>query len=200
MQLSTVAGVVFLLLAAADGQAQEIPEFPKPQKEHEWLQQCVGEWDAETEMLIPGQEPLKVKGTESVRSIGGFWILCENNSEFAGRSVIGLMTLGYDADEEQYVGTWVDSMTGYFWTYEGSVDDAGKVLTLETRGPCPERPGELSNFKEVLELKSKDHKVFTSSMQKEDGTWQKMLTITYRRKAAGPTPARTPVEVRPNAP
>lgn len=198
MQQLTVAGFVFVLLTAA-GQAQDVPEFPKPQKEHEWLQQCVGEWDAETEMLIPGQEPLKVKGTESVRSIGGFWILCENNSEFAGRPVIGLMTLGYDADDEKYVGTWVDSMTGYLWKYDGSLDSAGKVLTLETEGPCPERPGELSNFREVLELKSKDHKVFTSSMQNEDGTWQKMLTISYRRKAAGPNPARPGVEARPDA-
>ena len=181
-QFAVTTFVVALAASAAVCQAQEIPEFPKPQKEHAWLQQCVGEWDSECEMYIPGQDPLKSQGTETVRSIGGFWILAENKGEFMGQPFTGLMTVGYDAENKQYVGTWVDSMTGYLWKYEGTVDNAGKVLTLETQGPCPDQPGELSNFKEVLEIKSKDHKVFTSSMQDEDGQWQKMMTINYRRK------------------
>ncbi|HUG89416.1 MAG TPA: DUF1579 domain-containing protein [Planctomycetaceae bacterium] len=199
MNKACVAGFIVLLAAAAVVRAQEIPEFPKPGKEHQWLGQLVGEWDTEGELFMePGQPPLKTKGTESVRAIGGFWVLAENKGDFLGQPFTGLLTLGYDAEKKQYVGTWVDSMTGYLWTYEGAVDNAGKVLTLETEGPCPDRPGELSNFKEVLEIKSKDHKVFTSSMQGEDGTWTKMMTINYRRKnPGGPQPPRIGFEARP---
>jgi hypothetical protein len=95
----------------------------------------------------------------------------------------GILTVGYDPEKKSYVGTWVDSMQGYMWKYTGTVDDAGKTLTLETKGPCPKKPpGTLANFKEVLELKDKDHKVFTSSMQEDDGSWTKMVTMNYRRK------------------
>ena len=63
-----------------------------------------------------------------------------------------------------------------------AVDDAGKTLTLETEGPCPLKPGQRCKFKEVIEVKDKDHKVFTSSMQGDDGKYTTMLTINYRRK------------------
>lgn len=179
----TIAGLVFAVLAAAaPSQAQEVPELPKPRKQHEWLQQLVGEWESEVEIQTEtGQPPVKSQGTESVRSLGGFWIVAENKGNMMGTPFTGLMTLGYDTQTQQYVGTWVDSMSGYLWKHEGSVDASGKVLTLETEGPCPTASGELSQFKEVLEIKSPDHKVFTSSMQGDDGTWTKMLTINYRR-------------------
>lgn len=182
MKKLIVAGCVGALLAGtAVNLAQEQPELPKPQKEHAWLEQLAGEWEADVEAIVPGQEPLKSKGTESVRKIGGFWVLAENKGEFQGQPYTGLLTLGYDAGKERYVGTWIDSMTGYLWTYEGTVDSTGKVLTLETEGPS-HAPGEVANFKEVLELKSRDHKVFTSYIQGEDGEWTRMVRIDYRRK------------------
>ena len=73
-------------------------------------------------------------------------------------------------------------MNNYLWKYEGTVNEEGKTLTLETEGPCPMKPGKLSKFKEVIEFKSKDHKVFTSSMQEDDGKWSTMMTIHYRKK------------------
>jgi hypothetical protein len=38
------------------------------------------------------------------------------------------------------------------------------------------------SFKETIEIKSRDHKVFTSAFQDDDGSWATMLTIDYRRK------------------
>jgi hypothetical protein len=72
-------------------------------------------------------------------------------------------------------------MTDYMWQYTGSVE--GKKLTLESKGPCPLKPpGTLVNFRETLELKDKDHKVFTSSFQDDDGTWKELVTINSTRK------------------
>ncbi len=174
---------VLVAVAASVCWAGEVPEFPKPTKQHEWLQQLVGEWDSEVEMFMePVQPPVKSKGTEKVRSIGGFWTLAENQGDLMGLPFTGIMTLGYDADSERFVGTWVDSMTGFLWKYEGQLDETGKILTLNSEGPCPAAPGTLSKFKEVLEIKSKDHKVFTSSIQAEDGSWTTGLRINYRRK------------------
>jgi hypothetical protein len=184
MKICIALGVVVALLAAASrGRAQEVPNLPAPQKEHEWLAQLVGEWDAEVEAVMdPSQPPIKSKGTETVRALGGFWVVAENKGDIGGLEFTGVLTLGYSPEKKQYVGTWVDSMSNYLWTYDGSVDATGKVLTLETEGPCPMKAGETSNFREVLEIKSKDHKLFTSSIQMDDGSWFTMLTINYRRK------------------
>jgi hypothetical protein len=182
---STIITCLTLLCADA-GFAQELPEMPempKPTKEHAWLEQLAGKWDTETEIFaIPGQPPIKVEGEESSRMIGGFWYLAEAKGDIMGTPYTGIMTLGYDAEKKSYVGTWVDSMGGYMWNYKGTVDDEGKTLTLETKGPCPLKPGQIVDFKEVFEIKDKDHKVFTSSMKQDDDTWTKMLTVNYIRK------------------
>ena len=58
----------------------------EPQKEHQWLQKLVGEWTYETEATMgPDQPPEKFKGTESVRSLGGLWILCRGSGRDARR-------------------------------------------------------------------------------------------------------------------
>jgi len=170
-----------LIVLACASVPQDAPQPPKPQKEHDWLQQLVGEWETESEVITePGKPPVKSKGVESGRSIGGFWIQCENRGEAFGTPYTGILTLGYDAEKKKYVGTWIDTMLPRLWTYEGAVDAAGKILTLEAEGPTGE-PGKVGKFRDAIELKSKDHKVLTSAMEK-DGKWVPYLTVNYRRK------------------
>ena len=156
-------------------------EMPKPQKEHEWLQQIVGEWDTEAEITFePGKPPAKNKGTESVRAIGGHWILSETKGEMiSGMAFTGILSLGYSAEKKRYIGTWIDSVGSHLWTYTGTVDASGKVLTLETEGPTPD--GKTGKFREVLTIKDKDHKSFSSSAEK-DGQWVTFLKVEYTRK------------------
>ena len=98
-----------------------------------------------------------------------------------GGPFTGNLTLGYDPDKKKYVGTWFDSMSSYLWQYQGTVDASGKTLTLETEGPSHDMPGQIVKDRETTEIKSKDHKVFTSVRQK-DGKWVTGLTINYRRR------------------
>jgi hypothetical protein len=184
MKKFAIAGMVGIVFASAWVlQAQEIPKFPKPEKQHEWLQQFVGEWDTESECIMePGKPAVKCKGTESARSLGGFWVLSEGKGDMMGVTINYVLTLGYDPQKKKYVGTWVDSMTSHSWKYEGSVDADGKVLTLETEGPCPMAPEKTTKFKDVTEFKSKDHRVFTSKMLGDDGKWTTIATVTAHRK------------------
>ena len=51
----------------------------EPQKEHQWLHKLVGEWTSEAETSMgPGKPPEKFEASESVRSLGGLWVLCES--------------------------------------------------------------------------------------------------------------------------
>jgi len=178
-----IAGcIAALICSTASLQAQEMPEMPKPVKEHEWLQKFMGEWNVEMECSGgPGQEPMKGKGTEKVRMLGGFWVISEGEGEMMGQAMSNILTIGYDTDKKKYVGTWVDSMMNQMWKYEGTVNSEGTTLTLETEGPCPMQGGKICKFREAIEFKGKDQKVFTSSIQGEDGAWTKIVTATATR-------------------
>ena len=156
----------------------------EPQKEHEWLQKLVGEWTYESECSMePGKPPEKFAGSETVRSLGGLWILCEGSGEMPGGGLATtLMTLGYDPKKKQYVGTWVGSMMTHLWIYEGSLDAEEKVLTLSSEGPNCMAEGKMAKFRDVIEVKSPDHRVLTPHMLGDDGEWRPLMTVNYRRK------------------
>jgi hypothetical protein len=154
----------------------------EPQKEHQWLDQLVGEWTYEVEATMgPGEPAEKSTGTERVRSLGGLWILAEGQSEMPGGGpATTLMTIGYDPRRKRYVGTWVGSMMTHLWVYDGSLDASEKVLTLESEGPRMDREG-MAQYRDVIEVKGDDDRVLTSHLLGDDGTWHQFMTATYRR-------------------
>ena len=66
--------------------------------------------------------------------------------------------------------------------YKGSLDESGKVLTLETEGPNVMAPGTMAQYRDVTEFKSKNERILTSSMQGPDGQWVTFMTATFTRK------------------
>src|SRR5918996_3048081 len=124
----------------------------QPQKEHQWLQQLLGEWTYEGEATMePGKPPEKFKGTESVRSLGGLWILAEGQGEMpGGGTATMLLTLGYDPQKKRFVGTWIGSMMTHLWVYDGALDAAERVLTLDTEGPNMAAEGTMAKYQDVI--------------------------------------------------
>ena len=155
----------------------------EPQKEHEWLQKLVGEWTYESEATMePGQPPKRFSGTENVRSLGGLWILAEGQGEMpGGGTATTMMTLGYDPPKKRFVGTWVGSMMTYLWVYDGELDAAESVLTLNAEGPSMATEGKIEKYKDVIEFKNDNHRVLTSHMLGDDGEWHGFMTANYRR-------------------
>lgn len=156
----------------------------EPQSEHRWLLRLVGEWRYETEAAMePGKPPEKSTGTESVRSIGGLWIVAEGQGEMpGGGAATTMMTLGYDPHKQRYVGTWLGSMMTHLWVYDGELDAGERVLTLDTEGPNMAAEGTMARYKDVIEFKSDDHRVLTSHMLGDDGEWHHFMTANYRRQ------------------
>jgi hypothetical protein len=57
----------------------------------------------------------KFAGSESVRSIGDFWVQCAGRGQMrdasdTGDTAITVMTFGYDPHKGRFVGTWISSM------------------------------------------------------------------------------------------
>jgi hypothetical protein len=159
------------VLCVAIAAAQDPPQPSTPQKEHEWLQQFVGEWEGDV-----GQ------AKSTARMLGGLWLVADVKASFGAMAMSAVHTVGYDPQKKKYVGTWIDSMTAYLWKYEGTVDATGKVLTLDTEGPNPMLGGKITKMRDALEIKSKDHFALVSYMLGDDGKWQTFMTINYKRK------------------
>ncbi|MGH7308531.1 MAG: DUF1579 domain-containing protein [Candidatus Rokuibacteriota bacterium] len=155
-----------------------------PQKEHQWLQQLIGEWTSEGEATMePGKPPEKFQGTERVRPLGDLWVLAEGQGQAPGDcAMTTLMTLGYDPEHQRYVGSFIGSMMTHLWRYEGALDAADRVLTLETEGPSMAAEGTTAKYRDVIELKSDDHRLLTSHMLGDAGKWHSFMTVNYRRR------------------
>ena len=156
----------------------------EPQKEHQWLQKFLGEWTSEAEATMePGKPPELFKGTESVRSLGSLWIVAEGQGEMPGAgTVVTILTLGFDPQKKRYTGTWIGSMMSHLWVYDGGLDAAERVLTLDTDGPGMTDQSKMDRYRDVIEFKSDDHRVLTSHHLGDDGTWRQFMTAHYRRK------------------
>lgn len=162
-------------------QQEAMMKAAEPQKEHEWLQKLLGDWTSE--MPAGPDTSEQCQGTESVRSIGGLWVLAEGRGEMPGGGpATTLMTLGYDPQKKRYVGTWVGSMMTHLWVYEGELDATGKVLTLNSEGPSFDGEGKMAKYQDKITFESDDHRVLTSHALGEDGEWHQFMTAHYRRK------------------
>jgi Protein of unknown function (DUF1579) len=92
-----------------------------------------------------------------------------------------VLTLGYDPQKQRYVGTWIGSMMTQLWVYDGTLDEVGRVLTLNAEGPHMTAERKLAKYKDVIEFKSGDHRVLTSHMLGEDGEWHGFMRANYWR-------------------
>ena len=156
----------------------------EPQKEHEWLQRLVGEWAYEHEAsTAPGEPPAKFQGVETVRTLGGLWVVCEARGETpGGGTATSMITLGYDPQRQRFVGTFIASMMTYLWVYEGSLDAEGRVLTLDTEGPnfAPGAAG-MTRYQDLIEFRNDGHRTLTSRLMGDDGKWHPFMSANYRR-------------------
>jgi hypothetical protein len=156
----------------------------EPQKEHQWLQQLVGEWTSEAECSMgPGQPSTKSYGTERVRMVGGLWMVGEGQGEMpGGGTATMIMTLGYDPQKKRYLGTWIGSMMTHMWHYDGEMDASDRILTLSAEGPSMAGDGTMAKYQDIIEIKSKDHRTLSSRVLGPDGTWNHFMTAHYRRR------------------
>jgi hypothetical protein len=157
----------------------------EPQKEHAWLQKLVGEWTCEGECAMEPGHAETFKATESVRSLGGLWVVAEGHGEMPGGGpATSMMTLGYDPQRNRYVGTFIASVMTHLWVYDGALDAAEKVLTLDTEGPAMAGDGKMARYRDVIEFEGDDHRVLSSQVLGDDGQWHRFMTAHYRRKGS----------------
>jgi hypothetical protein len=155
--------------------------YTKATRQHKWLRQMVGEWKYEGEAdMCPGEARHRFQGSEKVRSIGELWIVAEGKGKMPeGTRMTSQMTLGYNPATKRFVGSWIGSPMAHQWVYEGR--QRGNVLTLETTGPGFSGKRKEARYRDVIEMKSRDHRVLRSSYQDASGKWVTFMTCHYTR-------------------
>lgn len=193
-QLSVTASSVAMLVLTPLLVAQETPSTPKPHSGDAFLKQFVGQWMTDGKAAPgPGQPEFTAEGTMNARMLGNSWVVSEQSASWVvseqstgvmSSTMEAVQTIGYDSKTKKYVGTWVDNMTDYMWKYDGSLDETGKILTLNAEGPNMTSPDKMAMFRDVYEFKSADHIVTVSQMQGDDGKWVTFMTGNMRRQDA----------------
>ncbi len=156
-----------------------------PLQQHRWLTKLVGSWTyQQTCSMGPEQPEWTGSGTELVRSVGDLWIVLEGRGDMPdGAAMATRMTLGFDPLKDRFVGSFVASMMTYQWLYEGTLDDAGRILSLQSTGPSHKDDGTMANYIDAVTIVSDDHRIFSSRTQGDDGTWKDFMVSHYHRVA-----------------
>lgn len=157
--------------------------FAKPQSEHAWLDQLVGQWEAESAcQMEPDQPPQTTKGRLTCRSLGGLWLIGEGEGEgLDGSTWSSILTLGFDPARQHYIGTFIASMMTHLWPYRGTLDPSGKKLPLDSEGPRFDGEG-MASYRDTIEIVDRDHWIFSGEIMADDGTWQTIMTSHNRRR------------------
>lgn len=164
--------------------AEEAAEMAtKPIAEHGWLQNLVGEWRTESEMVMgPDKPTVKGQGKESVKSVGGLWAFSEATATMPdGSTMEYYSSLGFDVSFKEYRGCWFASASSHLWKQVGELSADGKTMTLSCVGPHMIKDGETANYRDVIHLVDENHRTMTSYGQDENGDWYEFMKAHYTR-------------------
>lgn len=153
--------------------------------EHAWLKQLHGAWTSDTQC---GADPVADRMTIAERGepLGDYWIVIAQQGTSPHGKWSSQITLGYDAEQSKFVGTYVGSMMPMIWHYEGTLDASGKVLTLTSQGPRFDGKPGVGTYHDIIEIVGPDEWVFRSELQQDDGTWKEFMRGSHRRASGSP--------------
>ena len=153
----------------------------KPQSQHRWLDQLVGDWNIEHQCQMPDGSISMTHGKMTCRTLGGMWLISESQGVSPeGESWSSIMTVGFDPALGRYVGTFVASMMSNIWHYQGQLDESQKRLPLECEGPSFDGVG-TCQYRDTIEIVDADRWLFTSEFQNKEGQWIKFLDGINKR-------------------
>lgn len=154
--------------------------FAKPQQQHQWLNQLVGQWKFEHDCSMPDGSKSTAEGQMTCRSLGGMWLICESSGDSPDGAWSSIMTLGFDFAQDQYVGTFVGSMMANIWSYHGILDASGKRLPLNTEGPKFDGSG-TCRYRDSIEIVDAETWLLISEQESDDGQWIQFMTAKHTR-------------------
>jgi hypothetical protein len=169
------------LASGVSAPGQDFPN-PKPTEAHQVFTQDAGTWDAAIKMFLGGPDapPTEYKGTETNELVcGGLFLRTAFRGKMGDRDFEGHGLLGYDAKNNEYVGTWVDNFTSTPSALKGKYDAAKKTMT--TMVTATTETGEEMTQKQVTTYPDDKTRKFEIFLALPNGELKLMeMTLTKR--------------------
>jgi len=154
-----------------------------PGEQHKKLAALAGTWDVKVKMWMkPGDPPAESSGTATRSAIlGGRYLEEKFDGTFMGQPLQGMGMTGYDNVTKKYVASWADTAATGILQTTGSMDKAGKTLTM-TGSMADPVTKKSSVFREKITMTDDDHQTFEMWDAGADGKNHKIMEINYTRK------------------
>lgn len=176
---STLPAALLFGLALC-GIAQEQPKA-KP-IELNVLKAQIGVWDCEIEVWAKGPDSpsIKMKGVETNRPYGEYWVASDFVSKFMGQTMKVHSIVGYDLDKKKLVGTIIDHGP-YMATMTGDYDAKSKTVRWITKAKHPN--GKPMVQRTRITQKSADERVLVLTMpSNKKNEFTKFMRIRYVKR------------------
>jgi hypothetical protein len=160
--------------------AQE-PTFDTLQPEATLLRRFAGEWHFDKQSAPDdGSKPEHLgTGMISAELLGRFFVVCRWSGNLYGTDYRAFQSLGYNIEQKEYTGCWIDSTTSYRWELSGTVDEKSQELMITASGPGP--TGGTTSFRERYQFTSADSIPIIAEMQQGE-EWVTFMTTCLTRK------------------
>ncbi len=156
-------------------------KYANPGPEHQVLQAMAGSWKTVTKAWMGPGDPVSTEGhCKTSVILGGRFITDEFKGTFMEKPFEGFGLLGYDLLKKEYVSAWTDSMGTAIMMSRGSMDPAGKVLTMFGTYDDPVT-GQKQTMREVTRFLDNNTHVF-EIYGNHNGQEVKEMEITYTRQ------------------
>ncbi len=143
----------------------------------------VGTFDTRVRTWMdPSKPPEDSAGTSvSAWALGDRYVQTKYEGTFLGEAFNGIGFMGYDNVSRKYVSTWMDTAgTGMMWS-TGTLDAAGKVLSMKATINDPST-GKASPADTKITIADNDHYSMEMWGKGPSGKMQKIMEIEYVRK------------------
>ncbi len=147
------------------------------------LEPLVGTFDAKVRMWMdPSRPPDDSVGT-SVNTwvLGDRFVQTKYEGVFLGEAFNGVGYTGFDNVTKRYEGTWMDTGSTAIMTSVGTIDGAGKVITMKATTSDP-ATGKVTTADQKITIVDNDHHSIEMWGKTPDGKNFKMMEIQYTRK------------------
>ncbi len=147
------------------------------------LEPLVGTFDAKVRMWMDPSRPPDDSAGTSVNSwvLGDRFVQTKYEGTFLGEAFNGVGYTGYDNVTKKYEGAWMDTGSTAIMTSVGTIDAAGKVITMKATTSDP-ATGKVTTADQKITIVDNDHHTIEMWGKTPDGKNFKMMEIQYTRK------------------
>lgn len=167
------------IAAAPDSTFAAMLRFGTPGEQHAWLAAGEGTWKAKVQQWAASGEPILSEGTSTHKmTLGGRFLEQRFLSTMFGQPFEGYGLTGYDNQKHEFQSFWIDNASTGMAVMTGTLDETGKVLTLEGTMSGPDgKPMIMRSVTQIMDGKTQVFSMYGLVGPKE----QLMMEITYTK-------------------